>query len=603
MNKFSELKRKLHFTFLNLPLRMKLISIVLFCLALLAATSIIGIQKLRQRYDQLLYQAYRSVLTVSAGTLCSSLDKTTDYIKKAATDLTIQKGLASIKEGKYLSATTVRNIEREMQKYINDELNPGLYGMTIYTTKGTFYNSSFKYDNGYDASLGTKFSEDELKTMVSAAPEEKTLWVTEYSNSYGLMVVQNIRRISPMRLDSLGMMVGCLNLQPMIHTCTTQLQQETCYFALLNEAEDVFYTYSNMKQPIDFLQKINADEKYAVVKENGNCYFVIRSPITKNGWNYIYAIPYDAIEITIRNSAISIVLMLCLCIAIAVGAAMLMIRQILRDIDKLMGMINNVSDVDFESVGLTSEETRRNDEVAILMQQFTRMSNKIDHLIQDNYESRLLAQEAKLQALEMQINPHFLYNTLESIRCCAKLGENKDVCHIVESLGSMMHLIMSNHNNELHLQQELDLIDDYILIQKIRFDQRLFFSKEIESGCGSTVLPKLTILPLVENAVIHGMENCSDTCYIELKIWQENEQVRIQIRNTGTRFIENFFQKLQNSQIKPTRHGIGLLNVDSRLKIFFKKDYSIKFYNQDNQAVVDLIIPYWTTRISEKEGR
>ncbi len=601
MNKFLLLKRKLAFTFLNLPLRIKLISIVLVSLMLLTVASAVGIQKLRQRYDRLLYNSYQALLTVSAGTLESALDNTEDYIKKMATDMTIQRYLVSINEGKYLSATTIRNIEKELQKFINDDLNQTIYGMGIYTKKGTFYNSSFRYENGYDASLGTKFSEEEIRAVVAATPMGKNLWLTDYSNSYGLVIAQNIRRISPMKLDSLGVLIGCLNLQPVIHTCTTQLQQESCYFALLDEEKEAFYVYNNMNQKIDFLKGLKTGEKYRVLKQGDHYYFVIRGTIMKNGWNYLYAIPYDMIETTIRDSMIGIALTLCVCIIMAVSAAMLMLRQILRDIDKLMNMIDNVGDVDFKRVGLNGDDWRRRDEVAILMQQFIRMSGRIDRLIEDNYKTRLLAQEAKLQALEMQINPHFLYNTLESIRCCAKLGQNKDICHIVESLGSIMHLIMSSHNNELRLQQELDLIDDYVLIQKIRFAQRMDFGEQVEDGCRNAILPKLTILPLVENAIIHGTEAGSDTCYIKLKIWREENQIRIQVRNTGTQFADNFFQRLQNKEIKPSRHGIGLLNVDSRLKLFFKQDYSIQFRNEGELAVVDVRIPYLTRRNGSEE--
>jgi len=601
MNKFLLLKRKLAFTFLNLPLRIKLISIVLVSLMLLTVASAVGILKLRQRYDRLLYNSYQALLTVSAGTLESALDNTEDYIKKMATDMTIQRYLVSINEGKYLSATTMRNIEKELQKFINDDLNQTIYGMGIYTKKGTFYNSSFRYENGYDASLGTKFSEEEIRAVVAATPMGKNLWLTDYSNSYGLVVAQNIRRISPMKLDSLGVLIGCLNLQPVIHTCTTQLQQESCYFALLDEEKEAFYVYNNMNQKIDFLKGLKTGEKYRVLKQGDHYYFVIRGTIMKNGWNYLYAIPYDMIETTIRDSMIGIALTLCVCIIMAVSAAMLMLRQILRDIDKLMNMIDNVGDVDFKRVGLNGDDWRRRDEVAILMQQFIRMSGRIDRLIEDNYKTRLLAQEAKLQALEMQINPHFLYNTLESIRCCAKLGQNKDICHIVESLGSIMHLIMSSHNNELRLQQELDLIDDYVLIQKIRFAQRMDFGEQVEDGCRNAILPKLTILPLVENAIIHGTEAGSDTCYIKLKIWREENQIRIQVRNTGTQFADKFFQRLQNKEIKPSRHGIGLLNVDSRLKLFFKQDYSIQFRNEGELAVVDVRIPYLTRRNGSEE--
>lgn len=596
-----DLKMKLSFQFLNLPLRLKLFGIVLLSLALLAGTSVIGIRRLRRQYDLHLYNAYQMILSVSVNAFSDALDNTTDYIKTVATDSTIQGNLAQIKDNPYLPGTKVRSLEKELQRFLNDELNQTLYALTVCTDKGAFYNSTYKYDYGYDVSLGTKFSTQELQDITAMAPENKTMWLTDYSNSYGLVVVQNVRRIAPMRLDSLGILIGCLNLQPVIHNCTAQLQQEECYFALLDSKGNNFYTYNNLDREIDFLDKIGEDKEYTVMRRRNGCYFVIRGSIDSYNWDYLYAIPYDAVESAMRNGYRNIVLALILCIAIAVCASMGLIRQILRDFDKLMLMIRNASHADFGSVELASEDTGRSDEVGVLIQQFTRMSDKIDRLIQDNYESRLLAQEAKLRALEMQINPHFLYNTLESVRCCAKLGQNEDVCSIVESLGNIMHLIMSEHNNELKLRQELELIDDYIRIQKLRFDQRLEFCRQVDEECCNAVLPKLTIMPLVENAVVHGVENCPNTCHIMLIVRREGEQVRIQIKNTGTSFAENFLEKLKNNEITPTRHGIGLLNVDSRLKIFFKTGYRIEFYNEDGLAVADVTIPYWAVRNHEKE--
>lgn len=599
MGRWAKLRQKWNFWILNTPLRIKLIGIIVFSLLCLVGTSIMGIQKLRSRYNELLYNTYQLVLNVSATTFSDMIDNTTEYIKTISTDDTIQKYLASIKDEQYLSMLTVQNLEKKMQMYINDEMNQLLYGISITTDKAIIYNGSYTYDNGYDASLGTKFSVDELQAVVERAPLEKTLWLTDYVNSYGLVVVQNIRRISPMRLDSLGVLVGCINLQPVIQECASQIQQEKCYFSLVDKEGNAFYLYNNLGEELDFSEQLV--ENYTVLKQKDNSYFVIRGSLKANGWGYVYAIPYDTIELAVRKSTLQIIWVMCLCSIAAIGVAVLMIRQILRDFNKLVDMIVDVGDDPFKGTELPMEDTKRRDEIGVIMQEFEKMSNKIDRLIQDNYESRLSIQEARLQALEMQINPHFLYNTLESVRCCAKLGQNENVCCIVEALGNIMHLIMSDYNNELHLEQEINLINDYIVIQKLRFDQRLDFSEEVEDCCYHAILPKLTILPLVENAVVHGVENCPDTCYIKLKIWHEEGNVRIQIKNTGTVFAEDFFSKLKNNEIKPTKHGIGLLNVDSRLKLFFKKDYGIEFYNEDKWAVADMTIPYWKAQNMDEE--
>lgn len=596
ISRLSEIKEKLDFAFLNLPFRVKIISVIVVSLTVLVGTAITGIRKLQRQYDMLLYHTYQTVLTVSADVLNDTLKNTEEYIKAVATDSVIQDHLSAIEKGEYLSAQTVRSLERELQQYINDKLNPAVYGMCIYMDKGVFYNSTYKIDNGYDSSLGTRFTMDELEGIAWEALDKNTVWITEFSDSYGLVIAQNIRRIHPMRLDSLGVLAGCLNLQPVLHSCTTRLQQEECCFSLLDERGQVFYMYTNMGEEIDFSNQLEKDQEYAVLRQNGSSYFVIRGQVGKNDWDYLYAIPYDSIEETIRNGTANIIFTMCLCLLLAVCIAALVLRQILRDFSKLMHMIDNVSDTDFESVELDNQDMRRSDEVGVLMRRFTRMSDRIDCLIRDNYESRLLIQEAKLQALEMQINPHFLYNTLESVRCCAKLGQNDNVCSIVEALGNMMHLIMSNHNNEIRLEEEIGLIDDYILIQKLRFDQRLDFSRQVDPDCYHGVLPKLTVLPLVENAVVHGVENCPHTCQVVMEIGKRGEQIEIRIKNRGTRFAQDFLRKLRDHEITPTRHGIGLLNVDSRLKIYFKKEYRLEFYNEAQWAVAEMTIPYWTVR-------
>ena len=199
-----------------------------------------------------------------------------------------------------------------------------------------------------------------------------------------------------------------------------------------------------------------------------------------------------------------------------------------------------------------------------------------------------LTQEAKLQALEMQINPHFLYNTLESVRCCAKLGMNENVCHIVDSLGNMLHFIMSKDDNKIRLRQELGLIDDYLAIQSIRFDSKISFHAQIGENCCDAVVPKLTLLPLIENAVIHGVENSMDVCQILFSVFRKGDFVCAQVKNSGTRFPPDLLNRLRNKEIIPTRNGIGLLNVDNCLRLFFKQEYELSFYNEASYAVAEV---------------
>lgn len=589
--------QKLSWLVINLPLRTKILAIVFFGMAVLSVVSVTGLDRLRDQYDQLLYESYEMLLGTVADRFTQSLDDTADYMTTIATDATLQAALADIKDAEDRTALgLMRGSRGVLQGFLNSSSNTGLYALGVYTDQGAFYNSTYYSDNGYDPELGTKFSNEEISAIAREVQEGKQLWTTRYSGTYGLVVAQHVRRISPMRLDSLGVLVGCMDLEQVVLGCTQRLQQESCYFALSDGESGVFYVYDTTSCGADFYDQYPDGAPYAVLNHKNGSHFAIRGSIDAYGWDYLYAIPYDSISDTLRSQYTGVLVMLLFCIVVAFGASALLLRQILQDFSKLMDMINKVRRADFDSVTIGTQDRRRRDEVGVLIQQFTRMSNEIDQLIQDNYESRLLAQEAKLQALEMQINPHFLYNTLESVRCCARLGQNDDVCRIVESLGSILHFIMSGHNNEIHLRQELGLIDDYLAIQQLRFDDKLDFAPEIGPDCCDAVLPKLTLLPLVENAVIHGVENSVDVCRIRFIVRREGDSVRIQVKNTGTQFTPDLLEKLRSNEIRPTRHGIGLLNVDSRLELYFKDEYRIDFYNEGDYAVADVTIPHWTTR-------
>ncbi len=151
---------------------------------------------------------------------------------------------------------------------------------------------------------------------------------------------------------------------------------------------------------------------------------------------------------------------------------------------------------------------------------------------------------------------------------------------------------MSTHNNETTLGQEIDLVEDYIAIQRIRFEDVLNFSMQVDHGCEAARIPKLTVMPLVENAVVHGTENCLDSCDIVLSVESDGQYIRIRVSNTGTAFCDDLLEKLRTKAIRPRHNGIGLMNIDSRLKLYFKDQYRIRFYNDGKYAVAEMVIPY-----------
>lgn len=134
----------------------------------------------------------------------------------------------------------------------------------------------------------------------------------------------------------------------------------------------------------------------------------------------------------------------------------------------------------------------------MLHRQFDKMAVQISSLVKENYTKELLVKEAQLKALEMQINPHFLYNTLESINWRAKVIKATVISQMVESLGNLFRAILSHTGQNFTIEEELALVNDYLTIQKCRFGSRLICSINADSALSRICVPKLSIQPLVE---------------------------------------------------------------------------------------------------------
>ena len=188
--------------------------------------------------------------------------------------------------------------------------------------------------------------------------------------------------------------------------------------------------------------------------------------------------------------------------------------------------------------------------------------------------------------LQAQINPHFLYNTLESINWRAKAVNNREISLMTESLGSLLRATLSNKKSLVTLSYELNLILSYITIQQIRFEERLDYREQVPDGLKNALIPPLTLQPLVENAIHYALEEMTETCYITIlaaetdKTGKNGERcIRISVTNSGSSFDEDLLELLKQHKKQPSRSGIGLLNIDKRIKLLFGEDYGLSLFN------------------------
>ena len=206
--------------------------------------------------------------------------------------------------------------------------------------------------------------------------------------------------------------------------------------------------------------------------------------------------------------------------------------------------------------------------------------------------NELLKKEAQIKALENQINPHFLYNTLDSIKWRAKAIGDSDISDMVEALGILLRTALRKKDEkDYHVGREMEIVESYILIQKFRYEERLVFENEIDKSWYDFLMPKMVLQPLIENAIFYGLELNVDECRIILTGEEKDGCLHFYVKNTESEFEENVLEKLENEEIRPHGNGVGLLNIDKRMKIQFGPEYGLRLYNEEEYAVAELVMP------------
>lgn len=227
-----------------------------------------------------------------------------------------------------------------------------------------------------------------------------------------------------------------------------------------------------------------------------------------------------------------------------------------------------------------SEEIGGSDEIAVLDQQFNRMLGKLDQLIKTSYVQKLENKEAQLKNLQLQINPHFLYNTLETISSIAAVKQVFVVCDICGKLGEIFRYSLGkDYGERVPLEQEMKHIKNYMFIQEIRHGNRLQVFYNIDVDAAHVYIPRFILQPIVENAISHGLGNLTSVGTLEISAFEKNDRLYIQIEDDGEGMDQEKVAEIVRfiNTAKPVegKKNIGIRNVNQRIKLACGEQYGI----------------------------
>ena len=573
---------------MNLALKEKILLIVLINVCIFAGVSLLGIQIVNHVSNRLMYQLTASTLSYSATDIVKDLDSVSRLSSLMIADSSIQRSLA-------VSKKSDEDIERRIayqalyatvQSYYQQFKQNHLSYISLYTdnfTIRTYVSNAIAPED----SIRDELIEAALKAK--GAP----VMVTRYCDRYGLFLVRSVRQIQEMTLEDLGVIIICINPNQMVQAATDYSNQYKASAYFLFDGRTPMLNTAGLSggKSLDIQNQMT--DPYAIIALDGKKYFAAKGKIPEYNWEYLSLVDYNSIYESVRFSNLTFLLMIVLCALLSVLLSNFLIRPIIQDFHQLIYKMKLFGRQKAELGKITDERYQyRTDEMGELHRQFDSMAKQIQNLITINYKNEILRKNAQIKALEMQINPHFLYNTLESVNWRAKAIGEKKISQMVESLGSLLRITLSQKTENYSLKQELELVRYYLTIQQIRFESRLSYRWEIDETLLDALIPKLTIQPLVENAIHYGLEENIDTCHIGITVQRDEDHIRITVRNSGSNFEDALLEKLENQEIKPSRLGIGLLNIHKRIRLTFGEQYGLTLENRDDDAVVTLRIPY-----------
>lgn len=316
-------------------------------------------------------------------------------------------------------------------------------------------------------------------------------------------------------------------------------------------------------------------------KENLICYD--KSEVT--GWMTVVEIPTSELAGTFVPSIFySIVSISIIFISVAIFLSLFISSMITRPIKKLILAMKNMGKGDFGST-ITIDSA---DEFGYLVYKFNEMREQIENLIEENYAVKIREKETQIVALNLQMNPHFLYNTLNIINWMAIKEGNDKISEIIMNLSNMLVYTVKNKQDIVEFKDDLHWLECYIFIMSVRYENKFSVEYGIEESLYSTKVPKLFLQPFVENAIIHGFDDIMENGQILIEgLIRDGKRIFIVYDNGKGMDASNIMkQKVKTSD------SIGIKNVDSRIKLLFGDEYGVNITSEPGRGTrVEIILP------------
>lgn len=309
-------------------------------------------------------------------------------------------------------------------------------------------------------------------------------------------------------------------------------------------------------------------------------YFVFNAPLSINGWKLIFTIPAKEMTDSVSSTLLSIIIIGAASFIIITAISTLVLYNALHPLKNIVDSIKEI-----RSGNLTQKVAINGClEVNQLSTEYNFMLDRINNLLDKIVDEQKALRKSELKAFRAQINPHFLYNTLDSIKCLTVCGDNKKASQLIASISTFFRIGLSGGSEEIPIRDEVEHARQYLFIQKIRCSEKMDYLIDIDTEIENYKTPKLILQPLIENAIFHGINRKEIHGLIKVLVKKENENTIVyEITDNGAGMtpdeLKILNEKINAPLLQSTagNHGYAVRNVNQRIKLSYGDSYGIVF--------------------------
>lgn len=487
------------------------------------------------------------------------------------------------------------SIDRE--EFFNVFLNirPDVVAVSTYDASGNLVNCySLLGDVRVPLDENTSFDSAKMDMYTDgyiSAPHVVSLFEGEYPWVITMTSPLNVEGECWIALD-----ISCTNISSYIND--VGIGQRGYCFLLDSDGNIVYHPqqqliYSNLKsENIELIASLpdgtHVEENviYSIETLNGSHWRVVgvsfvQELITDSLWELGRIIIFVGLLILIVMAVISFIL------------SKVVSRPIRTFAEEMEQFEQNTADFTYEPVGGVRE-------VRILSESFGHMVKKLQDLMGTIKDEQQNLRKTELRALQAQINPHFLYNTLDSISWMTERGKKDEVVEMVNALATLFRISISKGHELIPIRNEIQHAESYLQIQSYRYKNQFSYEFNVEADCLDYLCNKITLQPIIENAIYHGINGLVDGGRITITVKSQDDNIVMTVEDNGNGMTDEQIETIMNKD-RSDKTGIGIKNVNDRLKIYFGNEYGITIHSELDEGTKVIILMPKVKEASEYE--